>query len=111
DEGENSRESIFEVQNEVLSPTQDYGSNYGVMQDVRQTTASGWNLGWGWNTPTQSLVNAFEAGDPRKDATILFAGQSDDPSSGGYGRTLPKFIDDGGILYSRYYNKKVYADP
>jgi len=111
DEGENSSESIFEVQAEVLSPTQDYGSNYAVMQNVRQTTASGWNLGWGWNTPTQSLVDAFETGDPRKDATILFAGQSDDPTSGGYGRTLPKFIDDGGILFSRYYNKKVYADP
>ncbi|MDB5250240.1 MAG: RagB/SusD family nutrient uptake outer membrane protein [Segetibacter sp.] len=110
DEGENSSESILEVQNEVTL-TDDYGSVYATTQNVRQSTASGWNLGWGWNTPTESLVNAYEPGDPRKDATILFAGQSDDPANGGYGRTLPKAQEDGGILFSRYYNKKVYADP
>ncbi|HEY9341596.1 MAG TPA: RagB/SusD family nutrient uptake outer membrane protein [Chitinophagaceae bacterium] len=110
DEGENCSESIFEVQSEVTA-SEDNGSIYAVTQNVRQTTASGWNLGWGWNTPTQALVDAYEPGDPRKSATILFAGQSDDATSGGYGRTLPKFVSDGGILFSRYYNKKVYADP
>jgi hypothetical protein len=110
DEGENSSESILEVQNEVTA-VDDYGTNYATSQNVRASTASGWNLGWGWNTPTESLVNAYEAGDPRKDATILFAGQSDDPANGGYGRTLPKAQVDGGILFSRYFNKKVYADP
>lgn len=110
DEGENSSESIFEVQNEVTL-VDDYGSPHATAQNVRQSTASGWNLGWGWNVPTESLVNAYESGDPRKEATILFAGQSDDPANGGYGRTLPKAQVDGGILFSRYYNKKVYADP
>lgn len=110
DEGENSSESIFEVQNEV-TVTQDYGSIYATMQNVRQSTASGWNLGWGWNVPTQALVDAYEPGDPRKAATILFAGQPDDAASGGYGRTLPKSVFEGGILFQRYYNKKVYADP
>ena len=112
DVGENSSESIFEIQNEVTA-TEDYGSNYATMQNVRQSDASGWNLGWGWNTPTQSLVDSYEPGDPRKAATILFAGQSDDPSSGGYGRTLPASVFDNppGILFRKYYNKKVYADP
>ncbi|MEJ7681100.1 MAG: RagB/SusD family nutrient uptake outer membrane protein [Segetibacter sp.] len=100
----------MEVQNEVTL-TDDYGSFYATTQNIRQSTASGWNLGWGWNTPTEALVNAYETGDPRKDATILFAGLSDDPANGGYGRTLPKAQVDGGILFSKYYNKKVYADP
>jgi starch-binding outer membrane protein, SusD/RagB family len=112
DAGENSSESIFEIQNEVTA-TEDYGSIYAVAQNIRQSDASGWNLGWGWNTPTQSLVDSYEPGDPRRAATILFAGQSDDPSSGGYGRTLPASVFDNppGILFRKYYNKKVYADP
>src|SRR5215203_1009294 len=111
EEGKNSSESIFEIQS-FVSPNgaQNYGSIYATTMGVRQSTASGWNLGWGWNTPTDDLVNAYEAGDPRKAATILFAGQSDDPSSGGYGRTLPAAAP-AGILFSKYYNKKVYADP
>ena len=36
-----------------------------------------WNLGWGWNTPTQHLVDAWDPTDPRKNKTILFSGQSD----------------------------------
>jgi hypothetical protein len=60
------------------------------------------------------LVNSYETGDPRRAATILFAGQSDDPASGGYGRTLPRWEGEAvnpGILFRKYYNKKVYGDP
>jgi len=112
DIGENSSESVFEIQNEV-TVSDDYGSIYATSQNVRQSDASGWNLGWGWNTPTASLFNSYEAGDPRKAATILVAGESDDPSSGGYGRMLPASVFDNppGILFRKYYNKKVYADP
>jgi hypothetical protein len=112
--GENSSESIFEIQAYVSADgVVNEGCQYATTQGVRQSTASGWNLGWGWNTPTEALVSAYEEGDPRKNATILFAGQSDDPSSGGYGRTLPRstFDTPPGILFRKYYNKKVYADP
>ncbi len=110
--GENSSESIFEIQGHVSANGVDnYGLIYATTQGIRQSTASGWNLGWGWNTPTDALVNSYEANDPRRAATILFAGQSDDPASGGYGRTLPKWEGEGGILFQKYYNKKVYADP
>src|SRR5260221_504974 len=54
---------------------------------------------------TQGIVNAYEPGDPREAATILFSGQSDDPSNGGYGRTLPPLTN------SPYWNKKTYTDP
>lgn len=30
--------------------------------------------GYGWNQPTQEFVNAYEAGDKRKDQTVLYAG-------------------------------------
>jgi hypothetical protein len=32
--------------------------------------------GWGFNVPTQNLVDEFEAGDPRKEATIIFRGKT-----------------------------------
>lgn len=104
--GENGPESIFEIQSyKGPGGKPDYWTLYATAQGVRGTDAQGWNLGWGWNTPTQNLVNAYEAGDPRKPRTILFTGQSDDPSYGGYGRTLPA------DLPRPYWNKKVYADP
>ncbi len=112
DAGENSSESIFEIQ-AYVSPNGaiDQGCIFATTQGVRASTATGWNLGWGWNTPTDNLVNAFEAGDPRKGSTILFSGQSDDPSTGGYGRVLPDHVSAGGPLPRKYWNKKIYADP
>jgi hypothetical protein len=112
DAGENCSESIFEIQ-AYVSPNgavrNDCG--YATTQGVRASTASGWNLGWGWNTPTENLVAAYEAGDVRKGSTILFSGQSDDPATGGYGRVLPAYVGDGGFLPRKYWNKKIYADP
>jgi len=32
--------------------------------------------GWGFNVPTQDLANAYESGDPRRDATIIFRGET-----------------------------------
>lgn len=103
---ENCKESIFEIQAyQSAGAAIDYWSWFGTTQGVRGSDADGWNLGWGWNTPTQNLVNAYEAGDPRKAATILFSGQSDDPSNGGYGKTLPPYTN------ALYWNKKTYTDP
>jgi starch-binding outer membrane protein, SusD/RagB family len=109
DAGENSSESILEWQN-YMGPnrTDDRGSWYATCQGVRAPNASGWNLGWGWNTPTDAFVNHFEAGDPRKGSSVLFSGQSDDPSTGGYGGTLPAYPS---VVPRKYWNKKVYSDP
>jgi len=109
DAGENGPESILEWQNYVgPNKTDDYGSWYGTCQGVRAANATGWNLGWGWNTPTDAFVNSFETGDPRLPSTVLFSGQSDDPSTGGYGGVLPAYPT---VLPQKYWNKKVYADP
>ncbi len=114
DAGENGSESIFEIQ-AYVSPNGsiDQGCGYATCQGVRAATSTGWNLGWGWNTPTDNLVNAFEAGDVRKGSTILFSGQSDDPTTGGYGRVLPNYIlaPVPGPLPRKHWNKKIYADP
>jgi hypothetical protein len=88
------------------------GVQWGTSQNVRQGGATGdWNLGWGWNAPTDNLVTAWDNTDPRKAMTILFSGQSDGgPATGGYGATLPAYSPGAG-LDQKYWNKKVYSDP
>jgi hypothetical protein len=111
--GKNGQESIFETQCNVgANGTNDNGTDWGTSQNVRQGGATvAWNLGWGWNVPTQNLVTAWDNTDPRKAATILFSGQSDGgPSTGGYGATLPPY-GPGSSLDQPYWNKKVYSDP
>ncbi len=74
---ENGVESLFEVQY-----VKDAG--YGFWDNENQsswlstfTGPRGANMvegGWGWNQPTQEFVNAYEAGDLRKDVTVLYEG-------------------------------------
>ncbi len=68
-EGENDIESIFEINGVGSVPIKGI-SGYSNTQGVRG--AGGW--GWGFNTPSKSLVDAYEAGDVRKAATIIFRG-------------------------------------
>lgn len=111
DAGENCSESILEWQC-YMGPNQtdDYGGWYATVQNIRGNGSSGWDLGWGFNVPTNDFVNSFEAGDKRKASSILFAGQSDDPTTGGYGLTLPAAVP-AGPLDNAYWNKKIYSDP
>jgi len=69
--GENNSESIFEIQARGETPNKGV-QGYFVTQGARG--AGGW--GWGFNTPSQNLVDAYEAGDTRKDATIIFRGET-----------------------------------
>lgn len=111
--GKNGPESIFEEQSWITQGGATYyGTQWGTSQNVRQGGATGdWNLGWGWNTPTDNLVTAWDNTDPRKSATILFSGQYDGgPATGGYGATLPAY-NPGTGLDQKYWNKKVYSDP
>ncbi|NWJ50365.1 MAG: RagB/SusD family nutrient uptake outer membrane protein [Bacteroidetes bacterium] len=73
----NTIESLFEVQ---------YAANggYGFWDNENQaswlstfTGPRGSDMvagGWGWNQPTQEFVASYEAGDLRKDVTILYQG-------------------------------------
>jgi hypothetical protein len=49
--------------------------NLGI-QGYMVTQAVRGQFGWGFNSPSESLENAYEAGDPRKDATIIFPGDT-----------------------------------
>lgn len=67
--GEFSTESIWEVN--AIGTTPNKGiEGYFVVQAPRG------GLGWGFNTPTQDLANAYEPGDTRKAATIIVTGQT-----------------------------------
>jgi tetratricopeptide (TPR) repeat protein len=68
--GENGPGSIFEVQAAALE-TGGGGSQYNEVQGVRGTP----NLGWGFNRPSDNLIAAFEPGDPRREASILYVGE------------------------------------
>ncbi|MBD0352581.1 MAG: RagB/SusD family nutrient uptake outer membrane protein, partial [Flavisolibacter sp.] len=101
EEGENGPESIFEIQ-AVYTPTQtNLGIEYANQQGVRGSGS--WDLGWGWNTPTQNLVDSFETGDPRRTATILYSGQPDPL----YGQVVPSFP----TVPRLFWNMKVYTNP
>jgi hypothetical protein len=72
-QNENNVESLFEVQCEFLAGNNDASnSQYSQVQGVAGEPAGG----WGFNTPSAVLIAAFEPGDPRKEATILFPGET-----------------------------------
>ena len=96
--GENGPESIFEIQ-AYFTQTQDFGIMYSNVQGVRG--AGQWDLGWGWNTPTQKLVDEYETGDPRRIETILYSGGVDPL----FGENVPAG------LARPYWNKKIYTNP
>jgi hypothetical protein len=82
--GVNNSESVFEVQTgshrgtdncDAVSPkfsnSQGPRSKGGWSNTVDGKRYDG-DLGFGFNSPSQDLVSAYEAGDKRKDATIIF---------------------------------------
>jgi hypothetical protein len=92
-EGENDGESIFEINGVGSVPAKGI-EGYSASQGARG--AGGW--GWGFNTPSQSLLNAYEAGDVRKNATIIFRGTTLYD-----GRVVPNTVENP------MYNFKAYS--
>lgn len=99
-DGNNSKESIFEIQKTYDYATK-YSNDFYECQGVRGTGT--WDLGWGFNVPAQALVDAYETGDLRKKTTIMESGKPDI-----YGlSTLP----DSPPLAQKYWNGKAYTFP
>ncbi|MBC6995024.1 RagB/SusD family nutrient uptake outer membrane protein [Neolewinella lacunae] len=95
--GENGRESIFEVQATALE-IGGAGSQYNEVQGVRGEP----NLGWGFNRPSDNLIQAFEPGDPRREATILYVGE-----------VLPDgsaIVEDNPNIVGERYNQKAFVE-
>lgn len=69
---ENNVESVFEIQCEInQSIPGSATSQYSQVQGVRGSVG-----GWGFNVPTATLAAAYETGDVRRDATIIFRGET-----------------------------------
>lgn len=73
----NTAESIFEIQYYGLTKDDFWGEENQAswLSTFMGPRNSGWVGGaYGWNQPTQEFVDQYEAGDLRKDKTILYEG-------------------------------------
>lgn len=71
-ENENNSESVFEIQAALIpGNSESSNSQYSQVQGVRGSVA-----GWGFHVPSPELAAAFEADDARRDATIIFRGET-----------------------------------
>ncbi|WP_205503744.1 RagB/SusD family nutrient uptake outer membrane protein [Rufibacter psychrotolerans] len=108
-----SIESVWEISYSDDNPWWDWGyvqGGEGNMQPqqqgprIKNTATENYLAGWSTATPTQELYNAFEANDPRRDATILaeteLAGGKDNLNIG-YQHT--------GYFSQKYTTSKEYA--
>jgi hypothetical protein len=105
-EGDNSVESIFEIQTGEFNNANLRVDNYTAPQGPRGR--GGWDdLGWGFNNPSLSLINAYEPNDKRKAATIMFIDNS--------GTRAGTILWDGfrvpssDSVQNLYYNYKAYT--
>ena len=112
DAGENTGESVFEIQcasTAALPQSDKIGSQFAEVQGVRG--AGKWDLGWGWNMATELMAQAYEPGDPRKDATLLYfrASDSDPITPANTNKPYGESPVSPAIGYA--FNKKAYTDP
>ncbi len=75
--GSNRAETLFEVQTGINATCDAAVNIFVVYQGPRAGGLRGWaDLGFGLNTPSLSLANAYESNDRRKNATIIFINPS-----------------------------------
>jgi hypothetical protein len=111
--GDNNAESIFEIETGEFNNTDAGIPLYSESQGPRNNSANWYNptftydptgdLGWGFCTPTLSLINAYEPNDLRKAATIIFVNQ-DSSTTLWDGFVIPL----GTGVQAPYYNYKAY---
>lgn len=112
DPGENSSESVFELQctsTAALPASDKIGSQFCEVQGVRG--ADEWNLGWGYNMATELLANAYEPGDPRKNATLLYFRHEDSDPITPENTNAPYGESPVSPAMGAAFNKKAYTDP
>lgn len=91
----NSQESIFEIQCSGSDPAIGIPGYYEIQ-------AARGLLGWGFNTPSENLLAAYEANDLRKDATVIEIGET--MWDGFY-----MDPDKADATAPKYFNEKVYV--
>ncbi|MBN8824739.1 MULTISPECIES: RagB/SusD family nutrient uptake outer membrane protein [unclassified Spirosoma] len=106
--GNNSSESIFETQSGTFNNGDIAVGGYCTWQGPRVGGKGGWtDLGFGFDTPSADLVNAYESGDKRKPATIIFIDTS--PQHKGTVLYDGFRIPSADSVQNLYYNYKAYA--
>lgn len=106
--GDNSSESIFETQSGTFNNGDLAVASYCTWQGPRVGGKGGWtDLGFGFDTPSTSLVNAYESGDKRRASTIITI----DTSPRHVGTVLYDGfrIPSADSVQSLFYNYKAYA--
>lgn len=105
---DNNIESIFEIETGTFNNANLGVPLYTLSQGPRVGGSGGWNdLGWGFNTPSTNLINAYEPNDLRKNATVITIDNS--------GLHKGTILWDGFRLPSKdsvenyYYNYKAYT--
>ena len=112
DMGENTGESVFEIQcasTAALPQSDKIGSQFAEVQGVRG--AGKWDLGWGWNMATELMAQAYEPGDPRKDATLLYFRENDSDPITPENTNTPYGESPVSPAIGFAFNKKAYTDP
>lgn len=93
--GEFGKESLWEINAVTTNPTRGL-VGYTEVQGMRGSGDG--DYGWGFNVPSQSLVNAYEPGDKRREATVLYRGT-----------TLWDGFETSATLPNAYYNYKAFV--
>lgn len=102
--GENSKESVFEVQATASFATK---TANGIQSAQYQGVRDGgvWNLGFGWNVPNDNLAAAYEPGDPRYARTFLLRSTATTTYKTVYGENTAT------TWANPAYNHKMYTNP
>lgn len=103
--GENSTESLFEIQARGLTPNAAIGGYVDIQSargNVTYSDGSSGLSGWGFNTPSADLDAAYEPGDVRKAATIMYKGETlwD-------GAVISNSVANDRYNYKAYFSKKL----
>mgnify|MGYP001794711261 CR=1 FL=1 len=108
EETEFGQESVFEIGGIGAQGGVAAGAyQYTIGQGVRGIP----NRGFGFNRPTPDLINSFETGDPRMQATVIFLGEVIDGIEilGDPATDDEVFDSDGNLLESETYNQKIWV--
>lgn len=117
DGGNNNAESIFEIQAGINKDCSAGINLYTVSQGPRAGGKYGWSdLGFGFNNPSASLINEYEAGDLRKKGTIIFINPTTGTNSTGTvlfdGFRIPSqdSVQNSTYSYKAYHSRTLEAN-
>lgn len=105
---DNNMESVFEIQTGQDANCDASIPFYVVAQGPRAGGLFGWSdLGFGLNTPSQDLVNAYEPGDVREPATIIFIQPNGTFLWDGFRIPSRDSVENDRYNYKAYFGRKV----